>query len=98
MPAMASARIQRWALALAAYEYKIVYKPGSKHTNADMLSRLPLPQAPSEIGTLGETILLMDMLQSIPVSAQQIEQWMGRDPVMSAVTLIRTKEMAKPDS
>ena len=85
MPAMASARIQRWALALAAYDYKIVYKPGSKHANADMLSRLPLPQAPSEIGTLGETILLMDMLQSVLVSAQQIEQWMGRDPVMSAV-------------
>ena len=50
-----------------------------------MLGRLPLPQAPSEIGTLGETILLMDMLQSVPVAAQQIEQWTGRDPVMSAV-------------
>ena len=85
MPAMASARIQRWALALAAYDYKIVYKPGSKHANADMLSRLLLPQAPSEIGTLGETILLMNMLQSVPVAAQQIEQWTGRDPVMSAV-------------
>ena len=85
MPAMASARIQRWALALAAYDYKIVYKPGSKHANANMLSRLLLPQTPSEIDTLGETILLMDMLQSVPVSAQQIEQWTGRDPVMSAV-------------
>ena len=26
MPAMASARIQRWAITLAAYDYKIVYK------------------------------------------------------------------------
>ena len=85
MPAMASARIQRWAITLAAYDYKIVYKPGSKHANADMLSRLPLPQTPSEIGIIGETILLMDMLQSIPVTAQQIKQWTDRDPVMSAV-------------
>ena len=85
MPAMASARIQRWALSLAAYDYKIVYKPGSTHANTDMLSRLPLPQTPSEIRIPGETILLMDMLQSTPVSAQQIKHWTDCDPIMSAV-------------
>ncbi len=85
MPAMASARIQRWALTLAAYDYKIVYKPGSKHANADMLSRLPLPQTPSEIPIPGETLLVIDMLQSVPVSAQQIQKWTDRDPVLSAV-------------
>ena len=85
MPAMASARIQRWALTLAAYDYKIVYKPGSKHANADMLSRLPLPQTPSEIPIPGVTLLVIDMLQSVPVSAQQIQKWMDRDPVLSAV-------------
>ena len=42
---------------LAAYDYKIVYKPGSKHANAD--------------------------------TAQQIEQWKGRDPVMSAMASSR---------
>ena len=56
MSAMASARIQRWAITLAAYDYKIVYKTGSKHANADMLSRLPLPQTPSEISIIGEWI------------------------------------------
>ena len=81
---MASARIQRWALTLTAYDYKIVYKPGS-NANADMLSRLPLPQIPSEIHIPGETILLLDMLQSIPVTAQQIKYWTDRDPIMSFV-------------
>ena len=42
-PAMAAARIQRWALTLAAYNYTIKYKPGIEHGNADALSRLPLP-------------------------------------------------------
>ena len=42
---------------LAAYDYKIVYKPGSKHANAD--------------------------------TAQQIEQWKGQDPVMSAMASAR---------
>ena len=38
---MAAARIQRWALTLAAYNYSIEYKPGPEHANADALSRLP---------------------------------------------------------
>ena len=36
---MAAARIQRWALTLAAYNYSIEYKPGPEHANADALSR-----------------------------------------------------------
>ena len=64
---------------------KLCTRPGSKHANADMLSRLPLPQTPSDIGIIDETIVLMDMFQSIPVTAQQIKQWTDRDLVMSAV-------------
>ena len=39
-PPLASARIHRWALTLGAYDYQIMYKSGSKHGNANMLSRL----------------------------------------------------------
>ena len=42
VPHMASGRVQRWALILAAYEYTIVYKPGQANANADAFSRLPL--------------------------------------------------------
>ena len=38
IPAMASARIQRWALMLSAYNYELCYKPGVDHANADGLS------------------------------------------------------------
>ena len=44
-PPLASARIQRWALTLGGYDYTIEYKPGESHSNADFLSRLPLPDA-----------------------------------------------------
>ena len=44
IPTMASARIQRWALTLSAYNYNIQYRPGKQVTNADLLSRLPLSQ------------------------------------------------------
>ena len=47
VPPMASARIQRWALILGAYDYVIQYKAGAEHANADILSQLPLPDAPN---------------------------------------------------
>ena len=40
--AMASARIQRWALTLSNYQYTLEYKPGPSIGHADALSRLPL--------------------------------------------------------
>lgn len=45
IPTMAAARIQRWALILAGYEYEILYKEGKKNGNADCLSRLPLKES-----------------------------------------------------
>ena len=84
-PTLASARIQRWALTLAAYDYHIVYKAGANHGNADMLSRLPLPSAPSTVPTPGETILVMDMLNSLPVTAANIKTATGHDPILSRV-------------
>ena len=48
VPPLASARIQRWALTLAAYDYNVSYKPGKDQASADLLSRLPLPEAPKE--------------------------------------------------
>ena len=85
IPSLASARIQRWALILGAYNYSIVCKSGAQHANADMLSRLPLPDSPAEVPVPGETILLMDMLHSLPVTSQDIKTWTDCDPALSKV-------------
>ena len=82
---LASARIKRWALILSAYNYKVKYKPGKQHANADVLSRLPLPESINSVPHPGETILLMENLQTSPVDAKQICQWTDRDPVLSKV-------------
>ena len=90
-PTLASARIQRWALILGAYDYRIEYKPGTANGNADMLSCLPLPDTPSFIPVPGETVLLMDMLNSLPVTSAQIKQWTSHDPLFSRVrTMVLT--------
>ena len=73
IPTMTSARIQRWALTLSAYDYDIVFKPGSENANADVLSRLPLPDHPTSVPQPQETVLLMETLQMSPVTSKQIK-------------------------
>ena len=46
---LASARIQRWALTLSNYQYHLRYKQGVQNTNADGLSRLPVPTPVLEV-------------------------------------------------
>ena len=85
VPPMASARIQRWALTLAAYHYDISYKPGKANANADVLSRLPLPDHVGEVPIPEEIVLLLESLQTSPVTADQIKTWTNHDPTLSRV-------------
>ena len=41
-------RMQRWALILLAYQYKIEYRQSSQNANADAMSRLPVGDATPE--------------------------------------------------
>ena len=81
---MASARIQRWALSLSAYSLTIAYKPGGDHINADVLSRLPLPEASSDVPLPRGIVLPLDTLHG-PLTAIQIKQWTDRDPLLSSL-------------
>ncbi len=76
---MASARIQRWALTLSAYDYHMQYKPGKDHGNADML---PLPGAPTEVPLPAE---IMVSLQDSPIGAEPVKRWTDCDPTLAEV-------------
>ena len=71
-----------WALLLTAYDYQLVYREGCKHGNADVLSRLPLPDTLVTAPALGENTLLMDRLEVIPVKADHIVDSTASDPVL----------------
>ena len=82
-PPMAAARIQRWALTLAAYNYSIEYKPGPEHANADALNRLPLPVNPPTTPLPAVTVFAMELLNSTPVSVSEIRTGTRCDPILS---------------
>ena len=40
VPSLVTARMQRWSLILATYQYEIEYRKSAEHGNADTFSRL----------------------------------------------------------
>ena len=72
VPVMASARLQRWALTLSAYNYTIKYKSGKQQGYVDALSRFPLPDSPASTPTPAETVTEIEHLSTIPLTASKI--------------------------
>lgn len=83
VPLLASARVQRWALTLSAYNYSIQYKPGKQLGNADALSRLPRPiTTPTHNCVPADLVNLVQHLASTCICASNIREWTRRDPVL----------------
>ena len=87
IPAMALARIQRWALTLAAYQYTIKHKPGASVSNKDALSRLPLKCnfTDSQVPLPGDLWHLLNHSDQSIVTASQIKVWTDKDPLLPRV-------------
>ncbi|KAG8231218.1 hypothetical protein J437_LFUL005892 [Ladona fulva] len=82
-----SPRVLRWCLLLLNYNYRIKYRPGSKHSNADFLSRCPLDDDneaanfPDPAGIL----LLEEAPADSPLTTRNVADATSRDPVLSKV-------------
>ena len=85
VPPMASGRIQRWALALSAYEYTFKYKSGEKMGNADAMSRLPLSHEPADVPMPADVVCLLEFIDTSPIDVGMIKQWTDKDAVLSRV-------------
>ena len=84
IPILAAARMQRWALLLAAYQYDIEYRSTAKHANADCMSRLPLKD--NHLSPHNE-VKQVNQLQfdSLPVNAHQIRTATRHDPLLARI-------------
>ena len=88
LPTVAAARLQRWAVVLAAYQYHLEFRPTIAHGNADAFSRLPLPiKEPEDNSTVVATIFNLGQIDLLPVDADQLRRATAADPVLSKVVL-----------
>ncbi len=81
----AAARLQRWAVCLSAYSYDIQFRPTTAHSNADGLSRLPLPNVSDVHLSSDPTIFNLQQMSSLPVTSVQLSAATRRDSILSKV-------------
>ena len=62
--------MQRWALVLSAYDYKIEYKRSEDHANCDALSRLP--HKDSTVGRESAVYSVSAIDEDFPITADAI--------------------------
>ena len=82
---MAAARLQHWALILAAYSYEIEYRPTGAHANADSLSRLPLKTNEPDVTSDEPAVFNISQIEHLPVTTKQLQAATRRDPILSKV-------------
>ena len=70
---------------MSAYNYNIQYRPGKQLANTYLLSRLPLSDTITDPPLPGETVLLMEALNTSPVSAGNVKTWTNHDKTLSRV-------------
>ena len=95
VPPIAAARIKRWALLLAAYDYDIVYRQSSSHSNADGLSRLPQVGKPAADEEEGAVFQFFSS-ERAPIKAQQVASATRQDPLLAKV-YTKVAEGWRPD-
>ncbi|KAM7284976.1 uncharacterized protein ISCGN_031970 [Ixodes scapularis] len=85
-PAMPAARIQRWALYLGGYRYKLHYVPGKQLLNSDALSRLPmLSTEPEDDGEPPEYVLSLQTLDDGVVTSRELKDFTAADSTLARV-------------
>lgn len=71
-PAVAAARIQRWAIFLGQYSYEIRYKKGTELGHADALSRLPSVEPTGEENYKICSLNVQGCLSDLPIKFSEI--------------------------
>ena len=79
VPPLSAARMQKWSLILATYQYEIEYRRSAEHANADALSRLVSTTTDNRLNAADEC--LISYVTKLPVAARDIASATRKDPV-----------------
>jgi hypothetical protein len=84
LPAMTTARLQRYAIFLASNNYSTEYRKTANHGNADGLSRLPLPSSSTDEKDADfDTIYYASQFDNFPVSCDRVRRETQLHPILS---------------
>ena len=74
LPALAAARLQRWAILLLGYQYELEFRTSVKHSNADGFSHLPRPETTGvkDDTYVGTVAFNLHQIETLPLSAKQL--------------------------
>ena len=87
LPTLAAARLQRWAILLAAYQYDIEFRSTKEHSNADAFSRLPLKESEEIERISAMSVFNLTQIALLPVDTDKLRQATNTDPVLSKVVM-----------
>ncbi|XP_054265657.1 uncharacterized protein K02A2.6-like [Macrosteles quadrilineatus] len=94
VPSLAAARLQRWALILAAYNFEVKYRKGVDLPHADALSRLPLQDDESlelednyvsHVESCVQVINFCSVSDDSPITSLDVGRLTDKDPLLSRV-------------
>ncbi|XP_055493550.1 uncharacterized protein K02A2.6-like [Leucoraja erinacea] len=83
IPSMNASRMQRWAILLSQYDYKVKYRSSKCNTVADALSRLPCEN--SDVGSENSIYTLQVVDEDFPVTETEIAAETMKDNVLKWV-------------
>lgn len=81
-----SAKLKRYKITLAAYNYNLSYRPAKKHGNADFLSRLPLEEEVEEEEKTGDVLMLEGVTRN-PVTGEEVAVETDKDKTLKLIKL-----------
>lgn len=83
-PPILSPQMLHWTLFLAAYNYRLLYRPGKLSGHIDALSGWPLPTLVEDLAP-SSAVLLIEELPAFPLSAADVTLHSSKDRTISRV-------------
>ncbi|XP_015124154.1 uncharacterized protein K02A2.6-like [Diachasma alloeum] len=84
-PEIISPKLSRYSATLSAYKYDLIHRPGNKHTNVDLLSRLPLEDTLEDEEENYQENFMIENVSKNPVTPEDIAKSTSKDETLTQV-------------
>ncbi|XP_015118527.1 uncharacterized protein K02A2.6-like [Diachasma alloeum] len=82
-PEIISPKLSRYSATLSAYRYELLHRPGNKHSNADLLSRLPLEEELQDEEQSYQEVFMIENVSRNPITPEDIAKSTSTDQILT---------------